>query len=294
MAAIAETPLAAAPKRFGLGRVVGRTFGAVGGNFFRFFVLAIVLAGGPVVLMGLGFRPSPAVQPENPLSMYTPLYFGGLALNAVCGLVLQAALIHGAVTRFSGGNSSLGGCVAAGLRSFFPILAIVLLMWLAGAISLFGWSMAMSSIYMSGLLNSGATIQTAPFVGLIIFVIFLAPASYFMTAWAVVAPAVVVERAGVFGAFSRSWSLTRTNRWAIFLLGIALAVFVAILFVLSVFLAGAMSATGLDFSSSMAIGWLITTPLGAIVGASGVASVYYELRTLKEGADPSRLAEVFD
>jgi hypothetical protein len=125
-------------------------------------------------------------------------------------------------------------------------------------------------------------------------VFFLAPASYFMTAWAVVAPAVVVERAGVFGAFSRSWSLTRTNRWAIFLLGIALAVFVAILFVLSVFLAGAMSATGLDFSSSMAIGWLITTPLGAIVCASGVASVYYELRTLKEGADPSRLAEVFD
>jgi hypothetical protein len=104
----------------------------------------------------------------------------------------------------------------------------------------------------------------------------------------------VVDRAGVFGAFSRSWVLTRRNRWAIFILGLTLSVFAAILFALSIFIAFAVSVSGLHPSSSVAIGWLVATPLGALVGATGVASVYYELRLLKEGADPSRLAEVFD
>jgi hypothetical protein len=290
MAAIAEGPFAATPKRFGLGRVVGRAFGAVGRNFFTFFVLALVLVGGPAALMGLGFKPAPA-DPANPLSMYRPLYFVGLALYVICGLVLQAALIHGAVTRFGGRKASLGGCMAAGMRSLLPILAIVFLMWLAFSLGAFGWSMALRSLYMTGLFYEGAAASLVPLVGPVVL---LAPASYFMTALAVVAPAVVVDRAGVFGAFSRSWSLTRRNRWAIFFLGIALTVFVAILFMLSVVLAGALSATGLDFSSSIAIGWLVMTPFGAVVGAAGVASVYYELRTLKEGVDPSRLAEVFD
>jgi hypothetical protein len=292
MAAIAEAPLAAAPKRFGLGRVVARAFGAVGRNFFKFFTLGLVLGGGPAALMPLGLRSS-GVEADNPFSAYTPLFLLGLALYFICGLILQPALIHGAVLQFGGRRPSLGGCIAAGVRSLLPLLAIALLMWLAWAIGVFGWSTAARSLVSRGLYFDGVAAELMPLVAFI--VILAAPAAYFMTAWAVVVPAVAIDRVGVFGAFSRSWLLTRNNRWAIFLLGIALSMFAAILFVLSIYLAyGISNLSGLDPSSSVAIGWLVTTPLGAVVGGAGVASVYYELRILKEGADPSRLAEVFD
>jgi membrane-anchored glycerophosphoryl diester phosphodiesterase (GDPDase) len=153
--------------------------------------------------------------------------------------------------------------------------------------------MAVRSLVMSGLFSGGVAAGLMPLVTLI--VLLGAPAAYFMTAWAVVAPAVVIDRAGVFGAFSRSWVLTRRNRWAIFVLGIVLWTFAAILLLLSVNLAYATgSVSRLDPSSSVSIAWLVSTTLGAVVGSAGVASVYYELRILKEGADPSRLAEVFD
>jgi hypothetical protein len=292
MAAIAEAPLAAAPKRFGLGRVVGRAFGAVRRNFFKFFTLGFVLGGGPAALIPLGLS-SREVEPDNPFSIYTPLFFLGIALYFICGVALQAALIHGAVSQYGGRKASLGSCVAAGLRSLLPLLAIAFLMWLALAAGFFGWAMAVRSLVMSGLFSGGVAAGLMPLVTLI--VLLGAPAAYFMTAWAVVAPAVVIDRAGVFGAFSRSWVLTRRNRSAIFVLGIVLWTFAAILLLLSVNLAYATgSVSRLDPSSSVSIAWLVSTTLGAVVGSAGVASVYYELRILKEGADPSRLAEVFD
>ena len=42
------------------------------------------------------------------------------------------------------------------------------------------------------------------------------PGLYLLTIWAVFAPAIVVERTGIFGSFSRSHELVKGDGWAVF------------------------------------------------------------------------------
>jgi hypothetical protein len=253
--------VSAMPMRFDMGRVVGRTFSAVGKNFVLYFALGLVFAGGPALMMAVGQGLATA-EAASPFGAYTQLYIGGAVLNMIGTYVLQAALTHGAVVHFDGRRASLGDCLATGLRFFLPIFAIALL-WLVGVA-----------------------------LGLILLFV---PGLILMTVWAVVAPAEVVERTGVFGAFSRSAALTRDHRWSIFLLGLALWILTTIFSMVTLAVAGIVSAAGwLSAGWAIGIAQCITNPIVSIITAVGVASLYFELRSVKEGVGVEELAAVFD
>jgi hypothetical protein len=122
----------------------------------------------------------------------------------------------------------------------------------------------------------GAAIVTgiAITVGLIACII---PGIILLTLWAVVAPAVVIERLGVFDAMSRSWNLVKTNFWQT--LGV-IVVFWIITFVIT----GLIGFIFRDSSLVVAVvvAWIVhflLAPLSAL--ASSI--LFFELRGVESG-----------
>jgi len=111
--------------------------------------------------------------------------------------------------------------------------------------------------------------------------------------FAVIAPAIVIERAG-FGGMSRSRALTKEYRWPI-VGALILALICAILInIVAVFIVGVIAAAG---SIGMIIGVLLFTAISTI-GAGFlsiiVALIYARLREIKEGVSVDQIASVFD
>ena len=248
-----------------MGRIVKRTFSVISNNLAAFTLLSLV----PSLLVaalswgGNAFEDS-AGQPTLPdLNTLALFALGGLVYLA-SGVILQAAVVHGAVASLNGKRASLADCLSTGLRNLVPLFLIGLLMVLG---------------IMAGML------------------LLIVPGIMLVVMWSVVTPACVVEHAGVFGAFSRSRELTRGHRWAIFGLYVA---FIVLMIGISMVFAG---LTGLGMlagspetaSSVVAIGAnTVSTMITSIIGSTFAASMYYELRQIKEGIGPEALASVFD
>jgi hypothetical protein len=123
-------------------------------------------------------------------------------------------------------------------------------------------------------------------------------------AWSVASPAAVMERTGVFGALDRSRVLTRNHRGAI--LGLSVLYFVILLTVQAVahpIVFGAFGAMAFRAAPTtnvqamlgvQTIVTLLVQTLTAMISAAGVASIYYELRLIKDGVGAEQLAAVFD
>ena len=116
-------------------------------------------------------------------------------------------------------------------------------------------------------------------------------------AWMVAVPAEVVERTGVFGAFSRSAALTRNHRWS--LLGLYAVYFILSLILTLTLLAltgGFQAAAQVVSRGSPALLAVMAVlhVIQSVIGSAGIAAIYYELRSIKEGIGPEALAAVFD
>ncbi len=104
----------------------------------------------------------------------------------------------------------------------------------------------------------------------------------------------------MFGAFGRSADLTRRHRWSI--LGLAVA-YVLLSIVVGAVIGGIIggvigAAPGVS-SPGRLVGLqvvisLVLQPVQILLATAGIASVYYELRSIKEGIGPEALASVFD
>jgi hypothetical protein len=112
-------------------------------------------------------------------------------------------------------------------------------------------------------------------VGLLLLIV---PGLILMTWWAVVAPVVVIERAGL-GAFGRSRELVRGNGWQVF--GIILVVFI-----LQAVVNNILGAIAGDSFAGQAIASLVSGALIGPVSAIAAALVYLELRKIKDGTQP--------
>jgi hypothetical protein len=256
------TAIASEGPRFDIGRVVNRTFGAIGRNFASFGLLALVFAAVPgaliqwselrVIAGGVNF--------DGP----TMALLSGAGLLAFFGaFILQAALVHGTVADLNGRRASIGEMLATGLRYFLPLLAIAILMSIALCF------------------------------GIILLVV---PGVLMALAWCVVVPAEVVERSGVFGAFGRSAELTRNHRGSIFGL---FAIYMIACLIVGMVIGAILGVTGLAsgvrvVSLPQAIIMGLVQGVQTLVGSAGAASIYYELRSAKEGVGPEHLASVFD
>jgi uncharacterized membrane protein len=245
------TAMAETPSRFDMGRVVQRTFGTVGRNWVTFALLALPLS---VIPQGLLQLQIAGIRTGANTSM---LGFGGLLslIALVGGFILEAALTYGSVIDLNGRRPSFGDCLSVGLRNILPLIGLSILMGLAIAAG---------------------------------FVLLIIPGVLMALAWSVAVPSLVVERTGVFGAFSRSADLTRNHRGAIFLLSLAFAILSLII--------GAVAGAIMSFAGTAASVVILGIVRGAetLIGAAGIAAVYSELRSIKEGVGPEHLAAVFD
>jgi len=187
-------------------------------------------------------------------------------------MTAQGAMVRATVAYSDEGRLvSFGEAARAGFRVCIPLFA----MWVLFSISVF--------------------------LGLAIFL--AVPGMILCAMWAVTQPALVEEQTGVFGAFGRSYELTRGFRWIVFGLGLIMIVFTLIYFMLSITIGvaagvmfGGQVPTGPVSLGLMFVGMLIgatcSTIFAAII-ATIQASLYVELRNAKEGAPTETLSQVF-
>lgn len=263
--------VAAPTTRFELGRVIERTFASIRRNFAVFALLALLLAGVPAALTGglaalatTGVRTTLVAAGDRGLVAIGASVFGiTFFVGAIAAFVLRGAIVYGAVADLNGGRATFGECLSTGLRHV-------------------GWLFLLAIV-----------VTVAEACG---FILLIVPGLMMLTAWIVAVPAQVVERTGVFGAIQRSADLTRGHRWpifgliVIFVLGSGLVQGIAA--AATAPLAAASPTTG-AIVSQVVIQPLAAT-VTALVAAVGVASIYFELRSAREGIGPEALAAVFD
>ena len=257
------TAAVTSPPRFDVGRVMSRMFGAIGRNGLVFGLLATAMVGIPQLLLGVAQKLALNGHTLTALDGTTVLIStgGGGLMLLIFYPVLQAALMHGVVADLNGRRPGFGECVATGFRFFFPVIGITVLMLIA---LMFG------------------------------FLFFIIPGVLMFLAWSVALPAEIVERTGVFGAFSRSADLTRNHRGAIFGLYVLLTIFSWLLSAVVVAVTAGAMTTGVQVTWAGIVVSAIVQVLQTLLGAAGAASIYYELRSIKEGVGPEQLAAVFD
>lgn len=245
---------------FDLGRVVQRTFASISQNWLVFLVAAVLLIGIPSLVTGSGQSMTNPAQPFAGL----PLILIGSILTVIGTYVLQGTVVFATVNGFNGRPVDIGGALAVGLKLFFPLLGVAILMGLGVGI------------------------------GLILLIV---PGLILTVMWVVTAPALVIEKRGVFESFQRSRDLTRGNRWMIFAILVVYGV-VSSIISWSVIGLGAAMGGSLATASTLWLVAMILTPLvnvvTAVLSSAGVAAIYYELRTSKEGVSPDQLASAFD
>lgn len=247
---------------FDLGRVIQRTFSAIGGNAAVFFGAAVVLVGAPSTLLAVG-QSQLLTTPENAASGLL-LMAAGTILNLIGMFLLQGMVVKAAVNGFNGKRSSFGEAFDAGVSMFLPLLGLGIV---AGV---------------------GITLG---------YILLLAPGVILTVLWSVAAPAVVVEKRGVFESLQRSRGLTRGHRWSVFGL---IMIYVALSWLIGILIGGLSVATGGALTGGTPNLWVnllsgpVVNVVSGVVASAGAAALYYELRSAREGLGSEALASVFD
>jgi hypothetical protein len=187
--------------QFDFGRVTSRIFDLIGRNFVPFFVLSLIFVGLPsVVLLSLIGSPEGIADPNDPTAALSGAVWSRIMLASVISLVasvvLQGALTRASLDDLGGKGVRLNTALSAALALLLPLIGL------------------------------GIIVGLGIMVGLVLLII---PGIYLSLRWAVAAPVLVSERAGVFQAMERSAKLTEGHRWAI--LGLAVIYLILVLVV---------------------------------------------------------------
>lgn len=247
--------------RFDLGRVIGRTFSTIKGNWVAFFVAAALFVGIPSALMAYG---QVEIATGDPSAASVLVMILGWALYLIGAYVVQGMVVKGAINSFNDKKTSFGDALSAGVKVFLPLLGLAIVAGIATGFA---------------------------------YILLIVPGVMLTIIWSVSAPAVVAEKRGIFEAMQRSRDLTRGYRWHIFGL---LVIYLVLSMIVGMLVGGVNVAAGGTFSgdapSSIVnmISNALTNTLTSVVASAGVAALYYELRAIKEGAGPEQLASVFD
>jgi hypothetical protein len=253
---------------FDLAEVPQSTFGVLSRNLPNFFILAVVLIGVP----SLAFHWLNATLPTDPAGLITRSLLGvAWAIVAIMlSFLLQAALVAGTISDLNGRRIGVGEMISGRLSLVPTLLGLAIIQALAEGIG---------------------------------FVLLIVPGVILATIWAVTVPAAVIEKTGVFGAFSRSGDLTRGHRWSVF--GLIFVYFIALMIVNLVATALLGGFRGLAAGAAGAAAFANSTNIGLIafevvlgvftnmVGATGIAVIYFELRRVREGVAPQALVDTF-
>ncbi|HWU96414.1 MAG TPA: hypothetical protein VN029_12510 [Sphingomonas sp.] len=250
--------------RFEIGAVISRAFETIGANIVLFCGLALVLAGLPQFVLGywqasnIGLRPSLGDSSFVFSSGYWAAAIITWLVGIVTGAILQASLTRATVMHLSGETPQFGQCLTVGISLILPMIAIGLLAGLGIGIG---------------------------------FIFLIVPGIILWLVWSVVTPAYVQEKVGIFEAFGRSAELTSGSRWRIFLTMLIVVVLIWVLSIPVSFLNAAMISTGNLLLVSL-VGAAVTA-LYSMLMVAVQASIYVELRQLKEGIAPADLEAIF-
>jgi len=211
----------------------------------------------PILFFGLAIL---AGIPGILMEMFASDSPGGRVLMSLLGtffgIIFQGAVAYGVYRSLRGEGAGMGDALARGMARFLPLLGISIIM---------GFGIG---------------------IGVILLII---PGLILSCIWAVTVPACVVEHLGVTASLSRSSELTKGYRWKVF--GLLVCIFV-IAFALSfgaVFIFTLMSNPSL-----VVIGAGIVAIIPAAFQNVMIATIYYDLRAVKEGVTVDSLANVFD
>lgn len=242
-----------------LSRVLNNTFGVIGRNPIVFLGLSFLIVALPQLLIqyliGAG---DPAAQAQVMTSLIeSPTAIvgsvGGWFVMIIMSVLLQATLIVATISDLDGREVNLGHCFNQALAKLLPLIGLGILFTLG---------------IMLG------------------FLLLIIPGILLYLMWIVAAPVMMAENTGIVDSLKRSAQLTKgSKRWIL--------LFLVIVIVISMVL-GLFTAP-LAFVSiwlTLIAGALLNTLTGAIQGA-GIASIYVDLRTAKEGTDTGALADVF-
>ncbi|HWF00715.1 MAG TPA: hypothetical protein VG248_13020 [Caulobacteraceae bacterium] len=277
------------PERFEIWRVFERMAGVLRRNLGSLALIALILAAAPraigalVLLLGAHGGDWNVTSYDNGadavrlvLRHHGPAFFVLGVIGVVSMLLLQPALLFGIVKDLAGRRATLGEMLAVAVRTALPVLAVGVIAWIA--------------------IVAGLCLVVVPgvIVGLVL---------------CVATPARVLEGPGIMRALSRSADLTSGYRWSI----LGFFVILGFIWILASTVYGALVssthlAAGVSWYEHIGreerLAWwnwptlLILSPLAhaiaALVGAAAVASIYFELRFVKEGVAPATLLADFD
>jgi hypothetical protein len=247
-----------------IGRVFQRGFDAMRRNAAPFLVAGLVLSGVPAFLSE--YAAGGAEGADFPI----------LLLGILTGNLLQAALVRSTIRDLGHRPADIGGSLRHAMRLILPMIGLTLVVW--GALFVLGG--VLLGLYAVG----GVLLATLAGLGL------LAPAIMVYIMWILAVPVLVEERAGVFRSLSRSADLTRGSRWRIFGILIVVAIgWIVLSLVFRLFetdpASGTLGSALLNAVSTVAL---------ALLTAAMTASLYVEVRTVREGATGDSLAAIFD
>lgn len=251
-------------QRFDMGRVVERTFGAVGANAVPLLLVSLLLVGVPQVIWSFVQTGMLADYGAGIGGGFGAIGVGlaGWVISLACNTLMQGAVTHAVVADLQGRKATLGDSLGAALGSFWVLLAL-------GLLSAIGIGFG--------------------------FILLIVPGIFLFLLWFVVGPVAVAEKVGVGRAFDRSQKLTENHRWVILLLAVVYGIVAWILMVVlgMVGVAALAVSGGLGGPLALVLTGLIQAVF-AMVSAAGVAAVYVELRTIKEGGGHNNVAAIFD
>ncbi|QIG80659.1 hypothetical protein [Stakelama tenebrarum] len=260
-----------------VGRVLSQGFGVIVANPVT--VLGIVLLFGAIPSTLINWFQQTEITANIANSPTSEVMAGAYAIMFVGWLVAMVlqALVQGALVRVTiahseGEKASFGESVSDGLSVALPLIGLAIL--LAIGVGL----------------------------GLVLFII---PGIILYVMWAVAAPALVAERTGVFGAFSRSAELTKGARWNVFGVFAILMILTWIVSAAFGIAAGLSAASGAfstvegtdPFQSQLSFGWIVGTVVLSVVNqtiwCTVQTSLFVELRNWKDGPSEQALGDIF-
>ncbi len=276
---------------FRVGRVLTQSTTVFQRNFLALFLIGVIaylpIQALLVWLAALrqGGAASIGAIPQAQLGLFVFLF---VLVTIVFSMLSQAVILHVAFQNMRNRPASMVEAFKVGLRRFFPLLLLAILVGLVAILVLLGLGVVAGvTVAISGG-TAGSTIATV-LATLGVIILGLATLAILYAMWFVAVAACVVDRRWPFSALGRSAQLTKGHRWRIF--GLILLLFVVSMIV-SIVIELLLSPLGnmiVSFAGSLA--WsAIWGAFYAIV----VAVSYHDLCVAKEGMDIEQIASVFD
>jgi hypothetical protein len=129
--------------------------------------------------------------------------------------------------------------------------------------------------FIGPLIGAGILAAIGITIGLVLLIV---PGLFLITIWAVIVPAIVIDKTGVMGSFGRSRELVRDNGWRVF--GV-----IVVLFLVQVLIGGILSALADSITDESFVGYAVADLIRGVllVPLSAIAAtvMYVELRRVK-------------